>query len=83
MTGNSMSDDADAASSSDIAHFVSLTDCPMDQATFFLEASNGNMEQALEMYYGEFEDTWDASHVTHTYVEVHDGRVMQMDMCKQ
>ena len=83
MTGNSMSDDADAASSSDVAHFVSLTNCPMDQATFFLEASNGNMDQALEMYYGELVDTKDASHVTYTYVEVHDGQIMQMNFCKQ
>ncbi len=56
MAGSSMPDDADAASSSDVAHFVSLTNCPMDQATFFLEASNGNMDQALEMYYGKLVD---------------------------
>ena len=79
MTGNSMSDDADAASSSDVAHFVSLTNCPMDQATFFLEASNGNMDQALEMYYGELVDTNNFSLLTYTYVEVHDGQVMQME----
>ena len=42
----------DGASSSDVAHFVSLTSCPVEQAAFFLEATNGNFDQAVEMYYG-------------------------------
>ena len=52
MDTSSFPEEADGASSSDVAHFVSLTSCPVDQATFFLEATNGNLDQAVEMYYG-------------------------------
>jgi hypothetical protein len=43
----------DSPSSSTVGRFVSLTGCSDDQAEFFLEAANGNFDQALEMYYGE------------------------------
>ena len=52
MESSSYADGEEAASSSDVAHFVSLTSCPVDQAAFFLEATNGNFDQAIEMYYG-------------------------------
>ena len=44
---------ADGPSSSTVGHFVSLTGCPENQAEFFLEATNGNFDQAVEMYYGK------------------------------
>ncbi len=49
----SSSSPEDGAHSSDVAHFVALTSCPVEQAAFFLEATNGNFSQAVEMYYGE------------------------------
>ena len=52
MESSSYADGEEAASSSDVAHFVSLTSCPVDQAAFFLEATNGKFDQAIEMYYG-------------------------------
>lgn len=53
MDPSSFPEGADGASSSDVAHFVSLTSCPVEQAAFFLEATNGNFDQAVEMYYGK------------------------------
>ena len=54
MESSSLPEEAHGASSSDVAHFVSLTSCPVEQAAFFLEATNGNLDQAIEMYYGGF-----------------------------
>lgn len=36
----------------DVARFVSLTNCPADQAQFYLEANGGNFDRAVAMYYG-------------------------------
>lgn len=36
----------------DVSRFVSLTNCPADQAQFYLEANNGNFDRAIAMYYG-------------------------------
>ena len=53
MESSSFPEEADGASSSHVAHFVSLTSCPVEQAAFFLEATNGKFDEAVEMYYGE------------------------------
>lgn len=52
MEGSS-SNGYDGASSSDVGRFVSLTNAPEEQAAFFLEATNGDFDRAIEMYYGE------------------------------
>lgn len=36
----------------DVSRFVSLTNCPADQAQFYLEANNGNFDGAVAMFYG-------------------------------
>lgn len=36
-----------------IARFVETTGCDTDQATFLLEATHGNFESAVQMYYGK------------------------------
>lgn len=51
MEGES-SNGLDGPSSSDIGRFVSLTNVPEQQAAFFLEATNGNFDRAIEMFYG-------------------------------
>lgn len=51
MEGQS-SNGLDGPSSSDIGRFMSLTNVPEQQAAFFLEATNGNFDRAIEMFYG-------------------------------
>lgn len=58
MESSSLPEEADGASSSDVAHFASLTSCPVQQAAFFLEATNGKFDEAVEMYYGEPLSLW-------------------------
>jgi hypothetical protein len=36
-----------------VAQFVALTGSSTDQAAFMLEATHGNLEQAVQMYLGE------------------------------
>lgn len=42
-----------------MARFMALTGSSTDQAAFMLEATHGNMEQAVQMYLGEW--------LVHTY----------------
>jgi hypothetical protein len=37
----------------DMARFVALTGSSTDQAAFMLEATHGNFEQAVQMYFGK------------------------------
>lgn len=36
-----------------VLRFIEMTECPVDQAQFFLEASGGNFDVALTMFSGE------------------------------
>jgi formylmethanofuran dehydrogenase subunit E len=36
----------------EVARFVETTGCDTDQASFLLEATHGNFESAVQMYYG-------------------------------
>lgn len=47
------SNGVEGSSSSDVGRFVSLTNAPEEQAAFFLEATNGNFDRAIEMFYGK------------------------------
>ena len=42
------------ASHSDISEFVKITSSTHDQAKFFLEASGGDLDNAVMMYMGKF-----------------------------
>lgn len=37
-----------------VARFVALTGSSTDQAAFMLEATHGNFEQAVQMYFGKW-----------------------------
>ena len=37
----------------DLARFIEATHCGVEQAQFFLEASGGNYDRALNLFYGE------------------------------
>lgn len=50
---------AQVAGEDDVARFMALTGSSTDQAAFMLEATHGNMEQAVQMYLGEW--------LVHTY----------------
>lgn len=41
------------ATEGDVAQFVALTGSSTDTAAFMLEATHGNLEQAVQMYLGE------------------------------
>lgn len=46
--------DLDGYSDSTVAEFCSVTSCAPEQARFFLEASNGQFDRAVSMYFGEY-----------------------------
>jgi hypothetical protein len=60
----------------EVARFVETTGCDTDQATFLLEATHGNFESAVQMYYG----AWVAT--TNTAVHQHDYGPVR-GSCKQ
>jgi len=41
-----------AANSQDVENFVAIANCPADQALFFLQATDGNFDRALALYFG-------------------------------
>ncbi len=36
----------------EVARFVGIANCPSDQAQFFLQATDGNFDRALALYFG-------------------------------
>ena len=36
----------------EVARFVAIANCPADQAHFFLQATDGNFDRALTLYFG-------------------------------
>lgn len=38
--------------SEEVARFVAVANCPADQAHFFLQATGGNFDRALTLYFG-------------------------------
>lgn len=40
--------------SEEVARFVAIANCPADQAHFFLQATDGNFDRALTLYFGAY-----------------------------
>ena len=38
--------------SEEVARFVAIANCPANQAHFFLQATDGNFDRALTLYFG-------------------------------